>query len=105
MHPPARTGAVIEAQLMDAYTGLIHANRNLLYRRNLRLQNNLNAALRDSLVNTIHITQNDRHKTIVEQYLTTYLDYQQMVIFGDLCQILSWQNNVRTPIDESGQVS
>lgn len=77
-----------------AYTGLIQANRNLLYRRNLRIQNNLNAALRDSLVNTVHITRNDVQKSIVDLYLTAYQDYQQMVIFGDLYQILSRQNNV-----------
>ena len=76
------------------YTGLIQANRNLLYRRNLRIQNNLNAALRDSLVNTIHINQNDLQKSIIDLYLTAYQDYQQMVIFGDLYQILFRQNEV-----------
>ncbi|GAB4019185.1 TolC family protein [Spirosoma koreense] len=77
-----------------AYTGLIQANRNLLYRRNLRIQNGLNSALRDSLVNIIHITRNDLQKSIVDLYLTAYQDYQQMVIFNDLYQILSRQNNV-----------
>lgn len=77
-----------------AYTALIQANRNLLYRRNLRIQNNLNAALRDSLVNTVHINQNDLQKAIVDLYLTAYQDYQQMVIFGDLYQIFSRQNEV-----------
>ncbi|GAB4043256.1 TolC family protein [Spirosoma jeollabukense] len=77
-----------------AYTGLIQANRNLLYRRNLRIQNNLNAALRDSLVNTVHINQNDLQKAIVDLYLTAYQDYQQMVIFGDLYKIFSRQNEV-----------
>jgi len=77
-----------------AYTGLIQVNRNLLYRRNLRIQNNLNAALRDSLVNTVHINQNDLQKAIVDLYLTAYQDYQQMVIFGDLYQTLSRQNEV-----------
>ena len=76
------------------YTGLIQANRNLLYRRNLRIQNKLNAALRDSLVNTIHINQNDLQKAIVDLYLTAYQDYQQTVIFGDLYQIFSRQNEV-----------
>lgn len=77
-----------------AYTGLVQANRNLLYRRNLRIQNNLNAALRDSLVNTVHINQNDLQKAITDLYLTAYQDYQQMVIFGDLYQIFSRQNEV-----------
>ncbi|WP_018621529.1 TolC family protein [Spirosoma luteum] len=77
-----------------AYTGLIQANRNLLYRRNLRIQNNLNAAHRDSLVNTVRINQNDLQKAIVDLYLTVYQDYQQMVIFGDLYQIFSRQNEV-----------
>ncbi|MBN8826609.1 MULTISPECIES: TolC family protein [unclassified Spirosoma] len=77
-----------------AYTGLIQANRNLLYRRNLRIQNNLNSALRDSLVNTVRINQNDLEKAIVDLYLTAFQDYQQMVIFGDLYQILSSQNEV-----------
>lgn len=77
-----------------AYTGLIQANRNLLYRRNLRIQNALNAALRDSLVNTVRINQNDLQKSIVDLYLTAYQDYQQMVIFGDLYQIFSRQNEV-----------
>ncbi|GAB3047434.1 TolC family protein [Spirosoma pulveris] len=76
------------------YTGLIQANRNLLYRRNLRIENNLNAALRDSLVNTVHINQNDLQKAITDLYLTAYQDYQQMVIFGDLYQIFSRQNEV-----------
>lgn len=76
------------------YTGLIQANRNLLYRRNLRIQNKLNAALRDSLVNTIHINQNDLQKSIIDLYLTAYQDYQQLVIFGNLYQILSRQNEV-----------
>ena len=76
------------------YTGLIQANRNLLYRRNLRIQNNLNAALRDSLVNTIHINRNDLQKAIVDLYLTAYQDYQQMIIFGDLYRIFSRQNEV-----------
>ncbi|WP_338877457.1 TolC family protein (plasmid) [Spirosoma sp. SC4-14] len=77
-----------------AYTGLIQANRNLLYRRNLRIQNALNAALRDLLVNTVRINQNDLQKSIVDLYLTAYQDYQQMVIFGDLYQIFSRQNEV-----------
>ena len=76
------------------YTGLVQANRNLLFRRNLRIQNNLNAALRDSLVNTIRISRNDLQKSIIDLYLTAYLDYQQMVLFGDLFQILSRQNNI-----------
>ncbi len=76
------------------YTGVIQANRNLLYRRNLRIQNNLNAALRDSLVNTVHINQNDLQKAIIDLYLTAYQDYQQMVIFGDLYQIFNRQNEV-----------
>lgn len=77
-----------------AYTGLIQANRNLLYRRNLRIQNNLNSALRDSLTNTIRISQNDLEKAIIDLYLTAYQDYQQMTIYGNLYQILSNQNNV-----------
>ena len=76
------------------YTGLIQANRNLLYRRNLRIQNSLNSALRDSVVNTIRINQNDLQKAIIDLYLIAYQDYQQMVIFGDLFQVLSRQNNV-----------
>ena len=77
-----------------AYTGLIQANRNLLYRRNLRIQNNLNAALRDSLVNTVRISRNDLEKSIIDLYLTAYQDHQQMVIFGDLYRILTRQNNI-----------
>ena len=77
-----------------AYTGLIQANRNLLYRRNLRIQNSLNAALRDSLVNTVRISRNDLEKAIIDLYLTAYQDHQQMVIFGDLYQILTRQNNI-----------
>ena len=77
-----------------AYTGLIQANRNLLYRRNLQIQNNLNAAVRDSLVNTFKISVNDLQKSIVDLYLTAYQDYQQMVIYGNLYQTLANQNNV-----------
>ena len=76
------------------YTGLIQANRNLLYRRNLRIQNSLNSALRDSIANTIRINQNDLQKAIIDLYLVAYQDHQQMVIFGDLYQILSRQNNL-----------
>ena len=76
------------------YTGLIQANRNLLYRRNLRIQNSLNSALRDSVVNSIRINQNDLQKSIIDLYLVAYQDYQQMVIYGELFQIFSRQNNV-----------
>ncbi|WP_375448339.1 TolC family protein [uncultured Fibrella sp.] len=76
------------------YTAVIQANRNLLYRRNLRIQNNLNTAVRDSLVNIVHINQNDLQKAIIDLYLTAYQDYQQMVIFGGLYQILSRQNDI-----------
>lgn len=76
------------------YTGLIQANRNLLYRRNLRIQNSLTAALRDSVANSLRINENDLQKAIIDSYLTAYQDYQQMIVFGDLFQILSRQNNV-----------
>ncbi|GAB4038528.1 TolC family protein [Spirosoma gilvum] len=90
----ANWGYDVSATNGGAFTGLIQANRNLLYRRNLRIQNNLNSALRDSLVNTVRINQNDLQKSIVDLYLTAFQDYQQMVIFGDLYQILSRQNEV-----------
>ncbi len=76
------------------YSGLVQVNRNLLYRKNLRIQNNLNSALRDSLVNTIRINGNDLQKAIVDLYLTAYQDYQQMTIFNDLFKILSRQNEL-----------
>lgn len=74
------------------YTGLIQANRNLLYRRNLRIQNNLNAALRDTLRNTLRISRNDLAKGITDQYLIAYQDYQQVTIYGQLVSTLSRQN-------------
>ncbi len=74
------------------YTALIQANRNLLYRRNLQIQNNLNAALRDSLRNTLLISRNDLAKGITDQYLTAWQDYQQMTIYGQLVSTLSRQN-------------
>ena len=74
------------------YTALIQANRNLLYRRNLRIQNSLNAALRDSLQNTLRISRNDLAKGITDQYLTAYQDYQQMTIYGQLARTLARQN-------------
>lgn len=76
------------------YSGIVQVNRNLNYRKNLRIQNNLNLALRDSLVNTIRINQNDLQKGIIDLYLTAYQDYQQMTIFNDLFKILSRQNNL-----------
>lgn len=76
------------------YTGLIQANRNLIYRRNLRIQNRLNSALRDSVANTLRINQNDLQKAIVDLYLTAYQDYQQMTIFSNLFQLFSRQNNI-----------
>ena len=75
-----------------AYTALIQANRNLLYRRNLQIQNSLNAALRDSLRNSLRISRNDLAKGITDQYLTAYQDYQQMAIYGQLVSTLSRQN-------------
>ncbi|WP_020606039.1 TolC family protein [Spirosoma spitsbergense] len=74
------------------YTALIQANRNLLYRRNLRIQNSLNAALRDSLRNTLRISRNDLAKGITDQYITAYQDYRQMAIYGQLVSTLSRQN-------------
>jgi outer membrane protein TolC len=74
------------------YTALIQANRNLLYRRNLRIQNSLNAALRDTLRNTLRISRNDLAKGITDQYLTAWQDYQQMTIYGQLVSTLSRQN-------------
>ena len=76
------------------YSGIVQVNRNLLYRKNLRIQNNLNAALRDSLVNTIRINQNDLQKSIIDLYLIAYQDYQQMTIFNDLFIILNRQNEL-----------
>ncbi len=75
------------------YTGLIQANRNLLYRRNLRIQNGLNAALRDSLRNTLRINRNDLEKAVTDLYLTAYQDYRQMTIYGELVAIFTRQNN------------
>lgn len=74
------------------YTALIQANRNLLYRRNLRIQNSLNAALRDSLRNTLRISRNDLAKGITDQYITAWQDYQQMAIYGQLVSTLARQN-------------
>lgn len=74
------------------YTALIQANRNLLYRRNLQIQNNLNAALRDSLRNTLRVSRNDLAKGITDQYITAWQDYQQMTIYGQLVNTLSRQN-------------
>ena len=74
------------------YTALIQANRNLLYHRNLQIQNSLNAALRDSLRNTLRISRNDLAKGITDQYLTAYQDYQQMTVYGQLVSTLSRQN-------------
>ena len=76
------------------YTGLIQANRNLLYRKNLRIQNQLNSAVRDSLRNGLRINQNDLRKAIIDLYLIAYQDHQQMVIFNDLFGILSRQNDL-----------
>lgn len=76
------------------YTGLIQVNRNLLYRRNLKIQNNLNAALRDSLRNTLRINRNDLEKAVIDYYLIAYQDYQQLTIYGELVTIFNRQNNV-----------
>ena len=76
------------------YTGLIQVNRNLLYRRNLKIQNNLNAALRDSLRNTLRINRNDLERAVIDYYLIAYQDYQQLTIYGELVTIFNRQNNV-----------
>ncbi len=74
------------------YTALIQANRNLLYHRNLRIQNSLNAALRDSIRNTLRISRNDLAKGITDQYITAYQNYRQMAIYGQLVSTLSRQS-------------
>ncbi len=76
------------------YTGLVQVSQNLLYRRNLQFQNGLNATLRDSVRNAIRINDNDLRKAIVDQYLTAYQDYQQMVVYDSLYQTLSRQNEI-----------
>ena len=76
------------------YTGLVQANRNILYRKNLRIQNNLNAALHDSIRNTVRISQNDLQKAIIDLYLTAYQDQLQMAVYNRLFQTLSRQNEV-----------
>ena len=96
LYAPAGTGYGYDQNTTNGgqYTGLIQASRNLLYRRNLRIQNNLNRALRDSLFNTIRINENELQRAIIEAYLIAYQDHQQMVIYGELFQTLSRQNTV-----------
>ena len=76
------------------YTGLLQVNRNLLYRRNLKIQNSFNAALRDSLRNTLRINRNDLEKAVIDYYLIAYQDHQQLTIYGELVTIFNRQNNV-----------
>ncbi|HXA00609.1 MAG TPA: TolC family protein [Cytophagaceae bacterium] len=76
------------------YTGLLQVSRNLLYRKNVKIHNQLNSALKDSLMNTIRINQNDLRKAIIDIYLISFQDYRQMIIFQDLFKILSEQNNI-----------
>lgn len=76
------------------YTGLIQVSRNLFYRKNLKIQNSLNSALKDSIVNTLRINQNDLRKAIIDFYLISFQDYRQMEIFHDLFLILTEQNNI-----------
>jgi hypothetical protein len=75
-------------------TGLLQVSRNLLYRKNVKIQNQLNSALKDSLINTIRINQNDLRKAIIDIYLISFQDFRQMMIFQELFNILSEQNNI-----------
>lgn len=76
------------------YTGIVQVNRNLFYRRNLRIRNGLNSALADSVRNTVRINDNDLQNAIVDLYLTAYQDYRQVVIYNTLFQTLSRQNEL-----------
>ncbi len=76
------------------YTGLVQVSKNLLNRKNLQIQNQLNSALKDSILISNRINQNDLKKAIVDMYLISFQDYKQMTIFNDLFGILSKQNAI-----------
>jgi outer membrane protein TolC len=76
------------------YTGLVQVTRNLLYRKNLKIQNRLNSALKDSVVNTIRINQNDLKKAIIDLYLISFQDYMLMTVYDDLFTAFSQQNAI-----------
>lgn len=76
------------------YTGLIQVSRNILYRRNLKIQNRLNSALKDSILNTIRINENDLRKAIIDLYLIAYQDFLLMNIYGDLYKSFAEQNDI-----------
>jgi hypothetical protein len=76
------------------YSGLLQVSRNIFYRKNLKIQNLLNSALKYSINNSIRINQNDLRKAIIDMYLISFQDYRQMEIFHDLFNILSEQNEI-----------
>jgi outer membrane protein TolC len=76
------------------YSGLLQVSRNIFYRKNLKIQNLLNSALKDSINNSIRINQNDLRKAIIDMYLISFQDYRQMEIFHEIFEILSQQNDI-----------